>query len=133
MLILDDLRYSEEHVWVRYEDNHTVTLGITDFAQFQLGEFDYVELSNEGDEIIAYVPLGSIESDRVFNDLYSPVSGRVVSVNRAVIEKPTLMNESPYNEGWIIRVKLSNLQDLDTLMSADDYEEYILPECLSSG
>jgi glycine cleavage system H protein len=130
VLVLDELRYSEAHIWVRYEGNHTVTLGITDFAQFQLGEFGYVELSNEGDEIVACELFGSLECGRVFNDIYSPISGLVVAVNRAVIDKPTLMNASPYHEGWIIRAKLLSLDDLDLLMSADDYEEYILTNWL---
>ncbi len=129
-LVLDELRYSEEHIWVRYEGNQTVTLGITDFAQFQLGEFNYIELSNEGDVIVACELFGSLESGRVFNDIYSPVSGRIIAVNWAVIDKPTLMNESPYHKGWIARAKLLSLDDLNLLMSADDYEEYILTNWL---
>lgn len=129
-LVLDELKYSEEHVWVRYEGNHTVTLGVTDFAQFQLGEFNYVELSNEGDEIVACELFGSVESGRVFNDIYSPVSGRIIAVNWAVIDKPTLMNDSPYHKGWIARAKLFSLDDLNLLMSADDYEKYILTNWL---
>ncbi len=126
MLVLDELRYSEEHIWVRYEENHTVTMGITDFAQFQLGELNYVELPNEGDDIVTREPLGSVECSTLVNDIYAPVYGRVVSVNREVIEKPTLINYSPYSQGWIIRAKLFSLDDLDMLMSADDYERYIL-------
>ena len=113
-------------MWVRYEENHTVTIGITDFAQFQLGTLDYVELPNEGDDIVTREPLGSVECSTLVNDIYAPVYGRVVSVNREVIEKPTLINYSPYSQGWIIRAKLFSLDDLDMLMSADDYERYIL-------
>lgn len=126
MLVLDELRYSEDHVWVRYEEDHTVTLGITDFAQLQLGKLNYVELPNEGDEIATCESFGSVECSRLFNDLYSPISGRVVSVNREVIANPTLVNYSPYNRGWIIRAKVYSLDELDLLMSADDYEEYVL-------
>lgn len=126
MLVLDELRYSEDHIWVRYEENHTVTLGITDFAQFQLGNLNYVELPNEGDEIATCECFASVECSRLFNDIYAPVCGRVVSVNREVIDDPALINFSPYSEGWIIRAKLFSLRDLDQLMSADDYEEYIL-------
>ncbi|MBW1770496.1 MAG: glycine cleavage system protein GcvH [Deltaproteobacteria bacterium] len=128
MLVLDELRYSEDHVWVRYEENHTVTLGITDFAQLQLGKLNYVELPNEGDEIATCESFGSVECSRLFNDLYSPVCGRVVSVNREIIANPTLVNYSPYNRGWIIRAKVFSLQDLDILMSSDDYEEFILTQ-----
>lgn len=126
MLILDELRYSEDHMWVRYEENHTVTLGITDFAQLQLGKLNYVELPNEDDEIVTCECFASVECSRLFNDLYAPVCGRVVSVNREVIEVPSLINYSPYNKGWIIRAKLFSLDDLDMLLSSDDYEEYVL-------
>ena len=126
MLVLDELRYSEDHIWVRYEENHTVTLGITDFAQLQLGKLNYVELPNEGDEIATCECFASVECSRLFNDMYAPVCGRVVSVNREVIDDPALINYSPYSEGWIIRAKLYSLRELDQLMSADDYEEYIL-------
>ncbi|MBW2567048.1 MAG: glycine cleavage system protein GcvH [Deltaproteobacteria bacterium] len=128
MLVLDELRYSEDHVWVRYEENHTVTLGITDFAQLQLGKLNYLELPNEGDEIATCESFGSVECSRLFNDLYSPVCGRVVSVNRDIIANPTLVNYSPYNRGWIIRAKVFSLHDLDMLMSSDDYEEFILTQ-----
>ena len=126
MLVLDELRYSEDHIWVRYEENHTVTLGITDFAQLQLGNLNYVELPNEGDEIATCECFASVECSRLFNDIYAPVCGRVVSVNREIIDDPALINFSPYSEGWIIRAKLFSLRELDQLMSADDYEEYIL-------
>jgi len=128
LLVLDELRYSEDHVWVRYEENHTVTLGITDFAQLQLGKFNYLELPNEGDEIATCESFASVECSRLFNDLYAPVCGRVVSVNREIIDNPTLVNYSPYNRGWIIRAKVFSLDELDMLMSSDDYEEYILTQ-----
>ena len=130
MLVLDELQYSEDHIWVRYEENQTVTLGMTDFAQLQLGELNYVELPNEGDEIVTYECFASVECGRLFNDIYAPVCGQVVSVNQDVIDKPELINYSPYYKGWIIRAKLFSLDDLDLLMSADDYEEYILTKYL---
>jgi glycine cleavage system H protein len=126
LLVLDDLKYSEDHIWVRYEDNHTVTLGITDFGQSQIGRLNYVELPNEGDEIVTCEPFGSAECLRLFSDMYSPVCGRVVAVNRDLIDDPTLINSSPYNHGWILRAKLFSLKDLDLLLSSDDYEEYVL-------
>ena len=130
MLVVDELGYSEDHIWVRYEENHTVTLGITDFAQLQFGKLNYVELPNEGDEIVTCECFGSVECGRLFNDLYAPVCGQVVSVNREIIENPSLINYSPYNQGWIIRAKLYSLDELDMLMSSDDYEEYILTNYL---
>jgi len=130
LLVLDELQYSEDHIWVRYEENHTVTLGITDFAQLQLGNLNYVELPNEGDEIMTCECFASVECSRLFNDIYAPVCGQVVSVNQEVIDNPALINYSPYTQGWIIRAKLFSLDDLDLLMSADDYEEYILTKHL---
>ena len=126
MLVLDELRYSEEHVWVRPEGDHTVTLGITDYAQLELGDLNYVELPNEGDEIVYCESFGSVECAKLVTHLYAPVCGQVIAVNRDVIDNPTLINFSPYKRGWIVRVKLFGLDELDKLMSADDYEEYVL-------
>ncbi len=126
MLILDELCYSEEHIWVRRDGDQIVTLGITDYAQSELGDLDYVELPNEGDEIIPYEPFGSIECSRIVTDLYAPLAGHVLEINEDVLNDPAIINDSPYKEGWIIRARLSSSEDLDGLMSADDYEEYVL-------
>jgi glycine cleavage system H protein len=126
LLVLDELKYSEDHVWIRYEENHTVTLGITDYGQSQFGKLNHVELLNEGDEIVHCEPLGSVECSGLFNDIYAPVCGKVVAINRDVIENPSLINSSPYNRGWILRAKLFSMQDLDLLLCSDDYDEYIL-------
>lgn len=130
MLVLDELQYSEEHMWVRQEGDHTVTVGMTDYAQLNLGDLDYVELPNEGDEIVYCEPFGSVECARLVTDLYAPVCGTVLAVNQDVIDNPSLINYSPYNKGWIIRAKLSKLEELDILMSADDYEDYMLTNSL---
>lgn len=130
MLVLDELHYSEEHMWVRREGDHTVTLGMTDYAQLKLGNLNYVELPNEGDEIVYCEPFGSVECAKLVNDLYAPVCGKVLAVNRDVIDNPTLINRSPYSQGWVIRARLYSLDELDTLMSADDYEEYVLTKAL---
>ena len=126
LLVLDELRYSEEHIWVRREGNHTVTIGVTDYAQSELGELDYVELPNEGDELVYCEPFGTVECSKVVTDLYAPVCGRVVAVNQDVIDTPALINDSPYKRGWVIRAKLLAVEEIDMLMSADDYEEYVL-------
>lgn len=128
MLILDELRYSEEHLWIRHEDNHTVTLGMTDYAQSQLGDLCYVELPNEGDEIAYCEPFGSVECANLVADLYAPLCGRVLEVNQEVLHDPTVVNTSPYGNGWMIRAKFSTPEELDDLMSADDYEDYILSD-----
>jgi glycine cleavage system H protein len=126
LLVHDDLRYSEEHIWIRREGNHTVTIGITDYAQSELGELHYVELPNEGDELIFCEPFGSVECAQVVSDLYAPICGQVLAVNRDVLDNPVLINDSPYKRGWIIRAKLYGLEEIESLMSADDYEEYVL-------
>ena len=128
MLVLDELRYSEEHLWVRHEGNHTVTLGMTDYAQSELGDLCYVELPNEGDEIADSEPFGSVECARTVTDLYAPFCGHVLEVNQEVINDPTVVNASPYQKGWMIRARLSALEVLNDLMSADDYEDYILAD-----
>jgi glycine cleavage system H protein len=123
---LDELRYSEEHLWVRDEGDETVTLGLTDYAQSELGNLCYVELPNEGDDLALSEPFGSVECARLVTDLYAPFCCRVLEVNQEVINDPTVVNTSPYQEGWMIRAQLSGEDELRGLMSADDYEEYIL-------
>ncbi len=126
MLILDELSYSEEHVWVRREDDSTVTVGITDYAQSELGDLIYVELPNEGDEIILLEPFGSIECAELVTDIYAPIGGQVLEVNRDVIDNPAIISDAPYGRGWILRIEPADMEELRALMSADDYEEYIL-------
>jgi len=126
LLILDDLRYSEEHVWVRQESDHIATVGITDYAQAELGDFTYMELPNVGDEIIAYEPFGSIECEDLVAELYAPFCGRVLAVNQEVLDDPAIISEAPYGRGWILRVEFTDKNELAALMSADDYEEYVL-------
>ncbi|NVM56684.1 MAG: glycine cleavage system protein GcvH [Desulfobacterales bacterium] len=133
MLVLDELRYSGEHIWVRPEGDHTVTLGITDYAQLELGELNYVELPNEGDDLVYCEPFGSVECAKLVTDLYAPVCGKVTAVNRDVIDNPILINYAPYKQGWIIRAKLFMLDELDKLMLADEYEEYILTRLTSTS
>jgi glycine cleavage system H protein len=130
LLILDELLYSEEHVWVRRDGDYTFTIGITDYAQAELGDLNYIELPNEGDEIALSEPFGSVECESLVADLYAPLCGYVLQVNGDVLDDPALINESPYTDGWILRVKCSNPDELDTLMSADDYEEYVLTAVL---
>lgn len=130
MLVLDELQYSEEHMWVRHEGNHTISIGVTDYAQLALGELNYVELPNEGDDIVMCEAFGSVECEKLVTDLYAPVCGVVTEVNREVIDNPLLINCSPYKQGWVIRAKLYSVAELDLLLSADDYEEYILTDTL---
>lgn len=124
MTVPQDLRYSKEHEWVRL-DGDTVTIGITQFAQEQLGDVVFVELPEKGATVRQFASLGVVESVKAASDIYSPVSGEVVERNVKVIEKPELVNSAPYGDGWMIRVKLADKGELQKLLSADDYRVHI--------
>ncbi|WP_216830992.1 glycine cleavage system protein GcvH [Alkalihalobacterium elongatum] len=119
-----ELKYSEEHEWVRVEGNK-VHIGITDFAQSELGDIVFVELPEVGDEISADEPFGSVESVKTVSELYAPVSGKVVEINENLDDAPELVNESPYEKAWMIVVELSDESELDNLMTAEKYQEMI--------
>ncbi|RST77627.1 glycine cleavage system protein GcvH [Siminovitchia acidinfaciens] len=115
-----ELRYSEEHEWVK-EEGEKVRIGITDFAQSELGDIVFVELPEVGDEITADEPFGSVESVKTVSELYAPVSGKVVEVNEDLEDSPEFVNESPYEKAWMIVVEPSDTGEFDNLMSAEDY------------
>ncbi|GIN19789.1 MAG TPA: glycine cleavage system protein GcvH [Bacillus bacterium] len=115
-----ELRYSEEHEWVK-EEGEKVRIGITDFAQSELGDIVFVELPEVGDEITADEPFGSVESVKTVSELYAPVSGKVVEVNEDLEDSPEFVNESPYEKAWMIVVEPSDRAEFDSLMSAEDY------------
>ncbi|HZH60271.1 MAG TPA: glycine cleavage system protein GcvH [Metabacillus sp.] len=117
-----ELRYSEEHEWVKIEGDK-VRIGITDFAQSELGDIVFVELPQVGDEIQADEPFGSVESVKTVSELYAPVSGRIVEINEDLDDSPEFVNESPYEKAWMIVIEPSNLADVEKLMTADQYEE----------
>lgn len=119
-----ELRYSEEHEWVKTEGEQ-VRIGITDFAQSELGDIVFVELPEVGDEVTADEPFGSVESVKTVSELYSPVSGKVVAVNEDLSDSPEFVNESPYEKAWMIVVELSDAGELDKLMTAEQYEEMV--------
>jgi glycine cleavage system H protein len=118
------LKYTQEHEWTRLEGNR-VTVGITDYAQHQLGDVVYVELPAAGATVAAMKPFGVVESVKAASDLFSPVSGKVVEVNSALEDSPELVNQSPYEDGWMIVVELSNPAELDQLLSATAYSEFV--------
>ena len=124
MVILPNLRYTKEHEWVLVEDG-IGTVGITDYAQDQLGDIVYVALPEPGRQLAQLAVFGEIESVKAVSELYSPVSGEVVESNGALTDKPELVNESPYGEGWMIRVRLSDPSELGKLLSAQEYDEYV--------
>jgi glycine cleavage system H protein len=120
----DDRRYSAEHEWAKL-DGDEVVVGITDFAQAQLGDVVYVELPPVGDQVKQMKVMGVIESVKAASDLYSPVSGEVVAVNEGAVNEPQKVNDSPYEEGWLIRVRPDDAAELSTLMSAADYDLHV--------
>ncbi|SFJ46631.1 glycine cleavage system protein GcvH [Thermoflavimicrobium dichotomicum] len=122
-----ELRYSVEHEWVRTEGNKAI-IGITDFAQSELGDIVFVELPEVGTEVSAGEPFGSVESVKTVSELYAPVSGKVVEVNSALEESPENVNESPYEDGWMIVVEMSDESELDKLLTAEGYAKTIEQE-----
>jgi len=119
-----DRRYTKEHEWVRVEAD-LGTVGITDYAQDQLGDLVYVDLLSSGTQVKQLEKLGEIESVKAVSDLYSPVSGEVTEVNQAVNDRPELVNQSPYEEGWLVRLRLADPAELDSLLTAEQYDELI--------
>ncbi|HMB16093.1 MAG TPA: glycine cleavage system protein GcvH [Pelovirga sp.] len=127
MDIPDDLKYSEEHQWVQVEDDIAL-VGISDFAQEQLGEIVFLELPEVGDQLQSGKPYGVVESAKTVSDLYAPVSGDVVEINDELPDSPESINSSPYEDGWLIKVKLTDPAELDDLLDAASYDEMIEDE-----
>jgi glycine cleavage system H protein len=116
--------YSREHEWVRVDDDVCI-LGITEFAQAELGEVVFVELPEIGQVFDSGDELGTIESVKAVAEVYTPVAGEVIEVNEAVSDDPELLNEDPHGEGWLIKIRFSSASDLKDLMNAEKYEEYV--------
>lgn len=116
----DDLRYSEEHEWVRVEDD-TATIGITSFAADELGDIVFIELPEVGSTLSQFGTFGVVESVKAVSDLYAPVSGEVVAVNETLRDSPELLNSDAFGDGWIARVKLADPAEVDALMDAEAY------------
>ena len=119
-----ELRYSEEHEWVKTEGDK-VRIGITDFAQSELGDIVFVELPEVGDEIKADEPFGSVESVKTVSELYAPINGKVVEVIEDLEDSPEFVNESPYEKAWMIVVEPSDASEIENLMTAGQYEDMI--------
>ena len=122
--IRKDLKYTKEHEWVKDEDGE-VSIGITDHAQDALGEIVFVELPKVGDVLERSSIFGAVESTKSVSDLYSPLAGTVSEVNVLVENEPDLVNQSPYGEGWMIKINLSNNRDLDTLLGPEEYKKLV--------
>ena len=122
MEIPNDLLYTIEHEWVRLKNNRA-TVGITDFAQGQLGDVVFVELPVEGTELAKESTFGVVESVKTVSDIYAPVTGKVVAVNKNLESQPELVNSDPYGQGWMIKIEFSNSSPEQSLLSADQYRE----------
>jgi len=120
----EDCRYTEEHEWIRAEDEAAV-IGITDYAAEQLGDITFVELPSEGDELSAGKVFGCVESVKAVSDIYAPAGGSVTEVNSRLTDEPGLINESPYGDGWICKVSLTDPSELESLLSAEAYAELL--------
>jgi glycine cleavage system H protein len=119
-----ELKYTESHEWLRVEGNRA-TVGITDYAQSELGDVVYVELPDVGKDIEPEVPFGTIESVKAVADLFCPLNAKVIAVNNAVIDAPEIVNQSPYDDGWMIVIEVSDVSAFDGLMSAEAYKKLI--------
>jgi glycine cleavage system H protein len=123
----EDLSYTKDHEWVRVKGENA-TVGITDFAQKQLGDVVYVELPKVGDRFEASEPFGSVESVKAVSEVYMPITGSVVEVNESLNDSPEHVNEDPHGAGWMIVVKMENPSQVDALLSAAEYDDYIKEE-----
>lgn len=124
MSVPKELRYSEEHEWVKVEGNK-VRIGITDFAQHELGDIVFVELPEVGAELKADEPFGSVESVKTVSELYAPISGKIVEINENLSDDPQFVNESPYEKAWMVMIEPTDASEVDKLMTAEQYEEMI--------
>jgi glycine cleavage system H protein len=123
----EELKYTDEHEWVMVESD-VVTVGITDFAQDSLGDVVFVELPEVGAALEAGKPLGVVESVKAVSDVYAPVSGEVIEVNEELPDSPELINTSPYEDGWMVKIKISDPAQLDELMDVDAYQAFVEEE-----
>jgi len=124
VLIKEDRKYTKEHEWVKVE-NQIATVGITDYAQGELGDIIFVELPKVGTKVTQMNPFGVIEAVKAVSELFSPITGEVVEVNSKLEKDATIINEDPYGEGWVIKVKVADLKQLDTLLTPEKYKTLI--------
>ena len=124
MDIKENLKYTKDHEWVKLEGN-IATVGVTDFAQSELGDIVFVEVETEGESIESEEIFGSVEAVKTVSDLFMPLSGEVLSFNYELEDAPEVVNSDPYGEGWMIRVKISDASEVDALLSAEQYKDLI--------
>ncbi len=125
MSIPKEYRFTDSHEWVKVEEDNIVSIGITDYAQDHLGDIVSVEAPRVGDEIEKGEPIGMIDSQKASSEVYAPITGVVVENNDLLEDDPGVINTDPYEEGWLVRVEVGDMEQLDELMTAEDYEEYL--------
>jgi glycine cleavage system H protein len=123
----EDLHYSKDHEWVRVEGDEAV-IGITDYAQNSLGDVVYVELPKPGDSFAANESFGSVESVKAVSEVFTPVTGEVTRINESLADEPEKVNADPYSDGWMIRIRMSNRGEVDSLLTAAEYEDFTKAE-----
>ncbi|MBM7541466.1 glycine cleavage system protein GcvH [Amphibacillus cookii] len=124
MNLPNDLKYTEEHIWVR-EEGDSISIGVTDHAQDELGDVVFVELPEQGEQLLANDSFGSVESVKTVSELYVPVDGEVVKVNQALEDTPELVNDSPYQQGWLIQIRPTNPDQLKQLLDPQSYQKQL--------
>ncbi len=124
MNIPRELKYTKDHEWVKIEED-IATIGITDFAQSELGDIVYVEIEKEGEEVLAGEVFGTVEAVKTVSDLFMPIQGKIIECNEILESNPEVVNEDAYGKGWMIKVKISNGSNQEELISADEYKTFI--------
>lgn len=126
--IQDHFLYTKDHEWVSLEEDGEALFGITEYAQSSLGDITFIELPEEGSEVEQFEEFASVESVKAASDIFAPMSGSIVEVNQDLEDSPGLINQSPYDKGWLIRVKLSELDEKSNLMTADEYRNFLISQ-----
>lgn len=121
----EDLKYTKEHEWIRDNGDGTATVGITDFAQGELGDIVFVELEPEGSEFDKDEVFGTVEAVKTVSELFFPIAGEITEINEVLEDDPELVNTDPYGKGWMVKIKVSDSSDLDSLLSVDEYKEIV--------
>jgi glycine cleavage system H protein len=117
-----DCKYTEDHEWIRLEADGTALVGVTDFAQSELGDIVFIEIETEGEELNAGDIFGTVEAVKTVSDLFLPVKGKILEVNPALVDEPELVNNDPYGAGWMIKLEVANTEDIDALLDVDQYK-----------
>ncbi len=120
-----DLKYTKDHEWLKLNDDNTATIGITDFAQSELGDVVFVDINTVGNDLSAGDVFGTIEAVKAVSDLFMPVKGKIIEVNSALNSNPELVNKDPYNEGWMAKIEISNSEEINSLADASAYEKLV--------